>query len=136
MRSTITLYGIGSSIAVPPSFTYSASTPASRLATSSMKAGGKDHSRPVSRPTFTMSVSGSRLMVQVSGVPRSIMPADVLHDHPAPVRPVVRPAVPDAQRIADAPVPELAGEVFAVAAHRVVAPDGEDDVEALDRGDA
>src|SRR5262249_51526885 len=34
------------------SFTYSASTPRSRRFTDSMNAGGQDHSRPTSRPTF------------------------------------------------------------------------------------
>src|SRR5215467_8898542 len=37
---------------VLPSLTNSATTPSSRRFTSSMKAGGKDHSRPTSRPTF------------------------------------------------------------------------------------
>ena len=58
-----------------------------------------------------------------------VVTADVLHDHPAPVRPVVRPAVPDAERVTDPAIPQLAGKIFAVPAHLVVAPDGEDDVE-------
>src|SRR5262245_33487415 len=49
---------------VPPSLTYSATTPASRLLTSSMNAGGQDHSRPTNRPSlcdmacFRLFVSG------------------------------------------------------------------------------
>ncbi len=46
-----TSYGQGRSIAVAPIRAYSTVTPASRFATSSMKAGGKDHSRPTRRPT-------------------------------------------------------------------------------------
>src|SRR5712692_5325131 len=39
---------------VPPSLTSSATTPSLRRFTSSMKTGGKDHSRPMSRPTFNV----------------------------------------------------------------------------------
>src|SRR6476661_6987890 len=121
MRSTITAYGFGWSIAVPPSFTYSASTPSSRRFTSSMNAGGKDHSLPTSRPIFSMRFDlvwdeGQRVSESASqrvsetgppvhrsiGPPSSVMPPDVLHDHLLPVRPVVCPAVPDSQRMPDA----------------------------------
>ncbi len=50
----ITAYSRGSSIRLPPSLTKSATTPWSRRLTSSMKAGGKDHSRPTIRPTFSV----------------------------------------------------------------------------------
>src|SRR5579864_7095136 len=39
---------------VPPSFKNSATTPALRPLTSSMNAGGKDHSRPTMSPIFFM----------------------------------------------------------------------------------
>ena len=39
---------------VPPSLAYSAVTPVPRLLTSSMKAGGQDHSRPTMTPIFGM----------------------------------------------------------------------------------
>src|SRR5262245_11821225 len=52
MRSISTAYPTGSSMRVPPSCAYSATTPASRAATASRKRGGHDHSRPTSRPTF------------------------------------------------------------------------------------
>src|SRR5687768_7641420 len=51
MRSMMTSYGTGSSCPGAPIFTYSTVTPASRLCTSSMSAGGKDHSRPTMRAT-------------------------------------------------------------------------------------
>src|SRR5690348_12058002 len=52
MRSTITRYGTGSFIIVPPTFMYSAITPVSavRRLTSSRNAGGHDHSRPTNNP--------------------------------------------------------------------------------------
>src|SRR5580693_8408228 len=52
MRSTRTAYGTGSSMRVPPSLAYSATTPALRRLTSSIKAGGHDHSRPTITPIF------------------------------------------------------------------------------------
>src|SRR5687768_7061292 len=63
MRSMMTAYGTGSSIAVPPSFTNSAVTPESRRATSSMNAGGNDHSRPTTKPIFSIGVSLSEFRV-------------------------------------------------------------------------
>ena len=53
----ITRYSGGPSIRGAPSFTYSAVTPASRRFTSSMNAGGKDHSRPTISPTFVVAMS-------------------------------------------------------------------------------
>src|ERR1041384_151131 len=51
MRSMMTAYGLGPSICSAPSLAYSATTPRSRLLTSSMNFGGNDHSRPTTRPT-------------------------------------------------------------------------------------
>src|SRR6266699_458383 len=45
---------MGSAIRVLPSLTNSATTPSSRRFTSSRKAGGNDHSRPTSKPTFNV----------------------------------------------------------------------------------
>src|SRR6266568_1065518 len=50
----MTGWGLGSAIRVLPSLTNSATTPSSRRFTSSRKAGGNDHSRPTSRPTFNV----------------------------------------------------------------------------------
>src|SRR6266516_3221472 len=98
---------------VPPSLTNSATTPSSRRLTSSMKAGGKDHSRPTSRPTFSV----------IRQLPsRSIVTADVHADHLLPVRPIVNPAIPDAL------APEDAREVLVVSARRIVAPNSKNNV--------
>src|SRR6266536_4442947 len=102
---------------VPPSLTNSATTPSSRRLTSSMKAGGKDHSRPTSRPTFSV----------IRQLPsRSIVTADVHADHLLPIRPIVNPAIPDAQGMPDALAPEDAREVLVVPARRIVAPNSKD----------
>src|SRR5687768_5645642 len=123
MRSMITSYSRGSSWRVPPSFTYSATTSASRRLTSSMNAGGKDHSRPTISPTFA-------IMLYVL---QSVVASDVLPDHALPVRPIVRPAIPDAKGVWNSLVPERPGKVRIVLIHRIVAPDGHDDVDAPDR---
>src|SRR5688500_17567989 len=52
IRSIITAYSPGTPIRVMSSDTYSATTPVWRRFTSSMKAGGNDHSRPTRRPIF------------------------------------------------------------------------------------
>src|SRR5881392_2705171 len=88
---------------VPPSLTNSATTPSSRRLTSSMKAGGKDHSRPTNRPTFS--------------VIRQL-----------PSRSIVNPAIPDAQGMPDALAPEDVREVLVVPARRIVAPNSKDNV--------
>src|SRR5947209_15772849 len=104
---------------VPPSLTNSATTPSSRRLTSSMKAGGKDHSRPTSRPTFSV----------IRQLPsRSIVTADVHADHLLPIRPIVNPAIPDAQGMPDTLAPEDAREVLVVPARRIVAPNSKDNV--------
>src|SRR5688572_10094979 len=51
IRSMMTSYGTPSSWRGAPIFTYSTDTLASRFATSSINAGGNDHSRPTIRPT-------------------------------------------------------------------------------------
>src|SRR5260370_37486327 len=94
---------------VPPSLTNSATTPSSRWLTSSMKAGGKDHSRPTSRPTFSV-------IRQLHS--RSIVTADIHADHLLPKRPVVNPAIPYAQSMPDAFAPQYAGEALVVRALR------------------
>src|SRR5687768_11683 len=123
MRSMITSYSRGSSWRVPPSFTYSATTSASRRLTSSMNAGGKDHSRPTMSPTFAIMLC----------VLQSIVASDVLPDHALPVRPVVRPAVPDAKCVRNSLSPERSRKLLVVAVHRIVAPDRHDDVDPPDR---
>src|SRR2546421_6215472 len=94
-------------------------TPWLRLFTSSMKAGGKDHSRPTSKPTFNVigflpCVSGS-LSLQIEREKlgytpllacSSVMATDVQTDHITPPRPVVCPAIPDTQRVPDILTPE------------------------------
>ena len=61
------------------------------------------------------------------------MPPDIPPDHLLPVRPIVRPTVPDAQGIADSLAPEGGGQVLVVGVGRVVAADGQDDVLAAER---
>ena len=65
IRAMITRYSAGSSMRGAPSFTSSAVTPSFRRFTSSMKAGGKLHSRPTIRPTFAI------LELLVEGVAKS-----------------------------------------------------------------
>src|SRR4051794_39892622 len=107
----MTAYGTSSVMAVPPSLASSAVTPTLRPLTSAMNAGGNDHSRPTSNPTFmtppTSQIADCRLKNLVllavqsencnpsSAIVSSIVPADVGPDHLLPVRPVVRPAVPE-----------------------------------------
>src|SRR2546425_3462092 len=104
---------------VPPSLTNSATTPSSRRLTSSMKAGGKDHSRPTSRPTF-------RVIRKLPS--RSSVTADVHADHLLPIRPVVNPAIPNAQCMPDVFAPENTRKVLIVGARRIVATDSQDNV--------
>src|SRR5574340_148270 len=106
--------------------TYSAVTPASRRFTSSMKAGGNDHSRPTIRPTLNVmtSLSGSRVA------------ADVAADHLPPPGPVVRPAVPDPQGMRNMPGAQQPGQILVVRPRAVVAPDGQDDVQPAERLEA
>src|SRR5215469_12906949 len=105
-----------------------------------MNAGGKDHSRPTNRPTLSVigiaPFGGPHLrgeaglattagwarertenaeVAEVRGgrgakSKRSVVPSDVVLDHLVPVGPIVRPAVPDAQRVPDVFGPQLAGE--------------------------
>src|SRR5262245_40199192 len=126
-------------MAVPPSLTYSATTPWSRRFTSSMNAGGNDHSRPTSRPTFSMGVSGQagtfpggggvEVYARGGGEARSIGPADVMPDHVVPDGPVVRQPVPDPQRVPDALAPEQPRQVLVGRPQRVVAAHGQDDAQ-------
>src|SRR5687767_10844188 len=122
MRSMITSYSRGSSWRVPPRDTNSATTSASRRLTSSMKAGGKDHSRPTIRPTFTI----------MWCVLRSVVAGDVLPDHVLPVRPVVRPSIPGTERVRNPLPPECARKPFVVGVRGVIAADRQDDVDAPD----
>src|SRR6476469_7109599 len=105
-----------------PTDTYSTATPALRRLTSSKKAGGNDHSRPTSSPM--------RLIRLLYG---SVVPADVPPDHLLPVRPVVVPAVPDPERVADPLVPQNRRELAVRGAQRVVAADRENDVLPAER---
>src|SRR3954451_19993990 len=117
MRSMTTAYGQGSSIDTAPTETYSATTPASRRLISSMKRGGNDHSLPTSKPTRFVIVRTP-----------SVVSADVALGHLLPVRPVVVPAVPDAQRVANPLVPQHGRKLPIVFAERVVAAHRQDDV--------
>src|SRR2546421_4035503 len=104
---------------VPPSLTNSATTSSSRRLTSSMKAGGKDHSRPTSRPIFKV------IRVLPS---RSIVTTDVHSDHLLPPWPIVNPAIPDAQSMPDVLVPEDTRKVLIVRARGIVTANGENNV--------
>src|SRR5260370_33004124 len=104
---------------VPPSLTNSATTSSSRRLTSSMKAGGKDHSRPTSRPTFKV------IRVLPS---QSIVTTDVHTDHLLPPGPIVNPAIPDTQSMPDVLVPEDTRKVLIVRARGIVTANGEHDV--------
>src|SRR5687768_13898812 len=111
------------------SLAYSTATPASRRATSSMNAGGNDHSRPTRRPTrFTIrgSFDSSPL----------IMPADVRHDHLPPPGPIVRPPVPDPERVADLLAPQHAGEILVVGPEPVIASHRQHEVELTEQRQA
>src|SRR5262245_29181092 len=96
---------------VPPSVTYPATTPAWRRLTSSRNAGGNDHSRPTSRPTFR-GMNPPRGFAAARGETGSVVAADVQRQHLLPVRPIVRPTVPDPQRVPDPLVPELVRQAF------------------------
>src|SRR5713101_1794061 len=65
MRSMMTAYALGPSIDSAPSLAYSATTPRSRLFTSSINFGGNDHSRPTTRPTVAF--MGLKLRVGGAG---------------------------------------------------------------------
>src|SRR5262245_2383416 len=114
---------------VPPSWANSATTPASRRLTSSIKAGGNDHSRPTSKPTFCVMARLPLLHSSCS----LIVTVDVEGHHLLPIGPVVRPAIPDAQRVPDIFAPENAGEILIVGARRIVAADRQGDVDASQR---
>src|SRR6266478_5881576 len=104
---------------VPPSLTNSATTPSSRRFTSSMKAGGKDHSRPTIRPTFKV----IRFLPYLS-----IVTTDIHAYHLFPPWPVMGPAIPDAQGMPDILAPQDAGEVFVIRTEGFITASGEDDV--------
>src|SRR5687768_1321938 len=105
---------------VPPSLTYSATTPSSRRATSSMNAGGNDHSRPTSKPIFCITPS----------LPAA---ADVGPNHIAPIRPVVRPAIPQPERVPDVLAPQHARHMLVVLPVRIIPAGGQNDVLPADR---
>src|SRR5262245_37006898 len=65
--------------------------------------------------------------------PPSVVAPDVHGQHPCPHRPVVSEAVPDPQGVPDALLPEQPREVLVAPQQRVVAPDGEDDIQSLQR---
>src|SRR5262245_8669569 len=112
----MTAYGTGWSSRVPPSLASSAITPWPRLATSSINAGGHDHSRPTSKPTF---FTGDPLIV----------PADVHRQHALPHGPVVRHTVPQSQCVADTLRPQRVRQPLVAVLKSVVSSDGEDDIE-------
>src|SRR5258708_223083 len=70
----------------------------------------------------------SSLLCPLSSVPLSIVSADVQEKHLLPIRPIVRPSVPQAQGVADALLPENFGQPFVGIAYPVVAADGQDDI--------
>src|SRR5688500_9711611 len=112
------------------SLAYSTATPAPRRATSSMNAGGNDHSRPTRRPTRMITIRGSFDRSQL------IMPTDVRHDHLPPPGPVVRPPLPDPERVADLLAPQHAGEVLVVGPEPVIASHGQDEIKPSEQGQA
>src|SRR5688572_13292344 len=61
IRSMITSYGTGASKNSPPTFANSATTPLSRRFTSSMKAGGQDHSLPTNSPIRLVMETGCEM---------------------------------------------------------------------------
>src|SRR5205823_432173 len=81
-----------------------------------------DHSLPTSKPTRFVIVRTP-----------SVVSADVALGHLLPVRPVVVPAVPDAERVANPFVPEQRGKLPIAFAQRIVAADRENDVLAPER---
>src|SRR5262249_40683824 len=87
MRSMITAYSTGAFMRVPPRRTGSALTPACRAATSCMNCGGQDHSRPTSRPTFSV-MPGAPLLTVVA-LRQALQPAEGGLDHLAPADLVV-----------------------------------------------
>src|SRR4051794_11781267 len=101
-------------------------TPSFRLFTSSMNAGGNDHSRPTIRPIFRT----IRSLLRVS-----IVTPDIPVQHLLPPGPIVRPAVPEAEGITDVPAPEDAGDLLVALPEGVVPAGDEDDVHPLQRGD-
>src|SRR5256885_2071830 len=126
MRSMMTAYGTSSSMRAASSCTSSAVMPRPRFRTCSMNVGGKDHSLPTISPILACIAFSAFYSA-------SIMAADVRSHHLMPVRPIVCPAVPDPQRVADAFVPEHLRHPLVVGAHRIVSADGEDDVHAAQR---
>src|SRR5947209_10552253 len=75
---------------VPPSRTYSADTPAPRLPTSSRNAGGKDPSRPTSRPTFSAMGGPSAASLVPVALRHALQPAERLRDRLPPPGPELR----------------------------------------------
>src|SRR3712207_3659046 len=66
----------------------------------------------------------------------SVVPVDVEGEHPPPVVPVVRPPVPLAQGVTDAPAPQDARHLARAVDERVLAPRRHDDVRALKEREA
>src|SRR5689334_19803529 len=102
-----------------PIWTNSASTPSLRRATSSMKAGGNDHSRPTNSPTLSVMAflplrSAARNRCGCGRRCKSVVAAEILPDHLAPPGPIVGPAVPDPQGMPDVFAPEQAREILVV----------------------
>ncbi len=102
---------------VPPSLAYSAITPSFRLLTSSIKAGGQDHSRPTITPILS-------ILPPLS----SIVPADIKVNHLLPPWPIMCPAIPLAQGITNALTPQRAGEPAIVFDVWVFAADRHDNI--------
>src|SRR5919109_3549679 len=110
---------------VAPMRAYSTTTPVSRFATSSMRAGGNDHSLPRMSPPRLDAGRVTRAM--------SVVSSDILADHLLPVWPIVRPTIPDAQGVADALVPQESRDRLVVGVGRVGAADRQDDVLPAER---
>src|SRR6266545_5749778 len=104
---------------VPPSSAYSATISSLRLLTSSIKAGGHDHSRPTITPIFCILPPASS----------SIMPTDIKLDHLQPPGPVMRPAIPSAQGIANPFSPQRAREPAVVPNVGIVSANCDDDIQ-------
>src|ERR1700694_795941 len=103
---------------VLPSLTYSAITPSSRRFTSSMKAGGNDHSRPTNKPTFSV----------IALLPRSVVTIDVVVYHLLPPGPVVRPAVQDTHGMPDNLPPQDIRHLLITTARWIIPANGQNNV--------
>src|SRR5829696_4862669 len=87
-------------------------------------------------PPETVMTPESKPACRTSANPSSIVPVDVEGEHPPPVVPVVRPAVPLAQRVAYPAAPQDARHLARALDERVLAPRRHDDVHAVEQREA